>query len=91
MSVENVSNQWQERIQHVLIRCWTDPDFKRALVDSPAALLASEGIVVPAGVNVVVVEDEPDRVHLVIPARPAPDSDLRGAAAAALSYINPAC
>ena len=84
-------NAQQGAMQQVLMRCWTDPEFKQALLDNPRVVLASQGITLPTGVNVVVVEDEPDRVHLVIPSKPGTDADLNQAAAAALSYINPAC
>jgi hypothetical protein len=84
-------NAQQGAMQQVLMRCWTDPEFKQALIDNPSMVLASQGITIPTGVNVVVVEDEPDRVHLVIPSKPGTDADLDQAAAAALSYINPAC
>lgn len=76
--------------QQVVMRCWTDANFKRQLTDNPAGTLASAGITVPAGVNVVVVEDEPNRVHLVIPTKPGASADLNAAAAAAISHINPA-
>ena len=79
--------EWQK----VVTRCWTDAKFKRALMDDPAKTLSQEGIKVPVGTNVVVVEDEPTRVHFVIPARPGAGADMERAAAAAISHINPAC
>jgi hypothetical protein len=77
--------------QQVITRCWTDPKYKQGLMDDPHKVLAQEGIRIPPGTNVVVVEDEPNRVHFVIPAKPGAGVDMEHAAAEAVSFINPAC
>jgi hypothetical protein len=87
MSTDSTANQ--ESWQKIVLRAWSEPRFKRNLLDNPSEVLAAEGFSLPTGVNVVVVEDEPNRVHLVLPAKPG-EAGSAEAAAEALSYINPA-
>ncbi|MCB9759074.1 MAG: NHLP leader peptide family natural product precursor [Alphaproteobacteria bacterium] len=60
--------------QRITERAWADPRFKQSLLDDPNHVLAAHGFPVPAGVNFVVVEDEPTRAHLVLP--PPPSAEL---------------
>ncbi|WP_431857957.1 NHLP leader peptide family RiPP precursor [Azospirillum sp.] len=48
----------------------TDPSFRERLLADPNATLATEGVPVPPGFTVVVVEDTPTRMHLVLPPLP---------------------
>lgn len=57
----------RQRLGRVIARTWKDEGFKRALIANPIAVLKREGIVVPAGVAVRVVEDTAELVHLVLP------------------------
>jgi hypothetical protein len=54
----------------IVAKAWTDEKFKQRLVDDPNGVLAEAGLPLPGGVNFVVVENEPERVHLVLPSRP---------------------
>lgn len=54
----------------IVTQAWKDEGFKQRLVDDPKKVLAEKGLDIPEGVNIVVVENESDRVHLVLPARP---------------------
>lgn len=66
----------------VIAKAWTDAAFKARLLADPAGTLVAEGVAVPSGVRLVVVEDT-DTVHtLVLPARPADltDEDMAGIA-----------
>ena len=56
-------------------RCWTDPAFKTQLLADPAKVLTAEGLNVPPGLQLVVLEDGPSLVHWVIPVRPSQLSD----------------
>lgn len=54
----------------IVARAWADEQFKQKLMDNPNQVLAEVGVAIPAGVNFVVVENEPSRVHLVLPSQP---------------------
>lgn len=58
----------------IVARAWADQQFKQRLIDNPNKVLAEAGMTIPAGMNFVVVENEPRRAYLVLPTRP--DSDL---------------
>jgi len=67
--------------QKIIAKCWADDAFKQSLMADPAGTLKQEGVEVPAGVNVRVVENTATAAYWVIPARPAAlaDDDLEGA------------
>ena len=58
----------------IIAKAWRDPAFKAELIANPAAALKAEGIDVPAGMAVTVVEDTGKHFHLVLP--PAPTDEL---------------
>ncbi len=58
----------------VIAKAWRDPAFKAELIANPAAALKAEGIDVPAGMAVTVVENTDRHLHLVLP--PAPTDEL---------------
>ncbi|MBK5966215.1 NHLP leader peptide family natural product precursor [Thiocystis minor] len=74
-------NDQAKPYQQLIAKCWADDTFKQRLLADPAGTLAAEGIDVPAGVSVMVVENTEQVFHLVIPARPSElsDDELRGA------------
>lgn len=62
-------------MQRIVLRCWTDAEFKTRLLADPVAVLQAEGLSVPSGRQLRVVEDTPQCVHWVLPARPVDLSD----------------
>jgi hypothetical protein len=58
----------------IIAKAWRDPAFKAELLANPAASLKAEGIDVPAGMAVTVVENTDKHFHLVLP--PAPTDEL---------------
>jgi hypothetical protein len=58
----------------IIAKAWRDPAFKAELIANPAAALKSEGIDVPAGVTVTVLENTDKQFHLVLP--PVPSDEL---------------
>jgi len=54
----------------VITKAWSDPAFKKQLLSDPAAALSAEGVVIPPGVTVKVVENTDRLVHLVLPVEP---------------------
>ena len=59
------------KVGQLLLKVWQDPTFKRRLVADPRAVLQEEGLPVPAGKAVRVVEDTAETMHLVLPHKPA--------------------
>lgn len=65
----------EQKLSRFIARCWSDAAFKARLLADPAAVLREEGVEVPAGIQLRVLEDTAQEVHLVIPVRPAELSD----------------
>ena len=61
-------------LEKIIARAWRDPAFKAALITNPAAALKAEGIDVPAGMAVTVLENTDKHFHLVLP--PVPSDEL---------------
>ena len=57
-----------------IAKAWRDPAFKAELIANPAAALKAEGIDVPDGMAVTVVENTDKQFHLVLP--PVPTDEL---------------
>lgn len=68
-------NDQAKQYEQIIAKCWADESFKQQLMADPAGTLKAEGIEVPAGVRVQVVENTPQVFNLVIPARPTDLSD----------------
>ncbi|GAB1394963.1 hypothetical protein MASR1M60_31270 [Rhodocyclaceae bacterium] len=64
-----------KQYQQLIAKCWADEAFKQKLLADPAATLKAEGIEVPAGVTVQVVENTAQQFTLVIPMNPEELSD----------------
>ena len=70
----------------IVAKCWADAAFKQRLWTDPAATLKAEGIDVPDGVNINLVENVTQATIIVIPPPPttltdgALDSVTRGGA-----------
>ena len=60
----------QQALGRAIARAWSDADFKTRLLSDPAGVLTEEGAEIPAGVELVAVEDTETRWHLVVPAPP---------------------
>ena len=63
-----------------MARAWSDPVFKKRLVTDPKAVLLEQGIEVPDGADVKVVENTDEVVYINLPRQPQdnlPDSLAR--------------
>jgi hypothetical protein len=58
------------KLGEVIVKSWTDDDFKQRLLADPATVLQEHGVQVPPGVGVKVLEDTNDVNYLVLPAKP---------------------
>ena len=56
--------------------CWKDEALKTRFTADPKAVLAEYDMPVPDGMDVKVVENADDCVHITLPAPPAGDMDL---------------
>lgn len=65
------NDSWRQIVR----RAWTDAAFKQRLIDNPADVLREYHMTVQDNVTYVIVEDEREKRHLVLP--PAPTDDLR--------------
>jgi hypothetical protein len=75
MSAEEMANlaAWDRAV----VRSWHDAEFRQRLVDDPNKTLAELGFKVPSGVQFVIVENAPERRHLVLPAAPSGDISVQ--------------
>ncbi len=64
---------WQKAWGLLVAKAWADEGLKQRLIADPAAMLGENGIEVPFGIEVRLVEDSPNVRHLVLPASPADD------------------
>ena len=67
-------------MQKIIARCWEDEEFKKRLMADPAKILDAEGVNVPDGVSIRVVEDTDQVRTLIIPPEPShlDDDQLNG-------------
>lgn len=56
-----------QQYQQIIAKCWADEAFKQQLIADPAGTLKQEGMDIPAGMVINVVENTSNVFHLVIP------------------------
>lgn len=72
-----------KKIGEIMARCWSDEGFKQQLLRDTHATLRAQGIEIPDGVTVNIVENTDRVIHYVLPPNPAAelsDADLDGVA-----------
>lgn len=75
-SNQRVTDELRKRIGEIIDHAWRDADFRALCQADPRRALAAHGVEVPENLTLVVVENTPDQVHLVIPpAAPAAHDD----------------
>ena len=57
-------------LQKLIAKCWADEDFKNKLLADPAGILVAEGVTIPPGLEVRIVENTPGLRYLVLPQKP---------------------
>jgi hypothetical protein len=73
--MENLMNDQAKQYQQLIAKCWADDAFKQQLMAAPVETLKQEGMEVPEGMTIQVVENTGHVFHLVIPTRPTELSD----------------
>jgi intracellular multiplication protein IcmD len=71
MSTSSDATATMEQVANVISRAVSDPAFRNQLMTSAAAALQSQGIILPAGTSLQVLENSSTVANLVIPAKPA--------------------
>jgi hypothetical protein len=69
MNPDETSNPWLQ----IVAKAWADETFKNRLLSNPSAVFQEVGLDVPRGVQVRVVENTDQIVHLTLPANPNTD------------------
>lgn len=72
MSEHDVQNK---AFASVVARSWSDADFRAQLLADPTATLTANGLHVPDGKRVEIVEDSDTVMHITLPNRPSALSD----------------
>jgi hypothetical protein len=67
MNAEQQNVQWNQ----LIARAWRDEAFRQRLLTDPAAVLREQELEVPPGVQLRVLEDTDQVIHLVVPRKPA--------------------
>jgi hypothetical protein len=62
---------YSKKHARVVAKAWLDPAFKKRLIANPTEVLKSEGIDVPAGVEIRVLEHAANVRYFELPAKPA--------------------
>jgi len=71
---EKTADEQQQQMGRVIAKCWADETFKQNLITNTTQTLQDEGIEVPAGLEIKVVENSDSVVHIVLP--PPPNDEL---------------
>src|SRR5438094_7362867 len=70
MTQEPWEQEQARRYGQVVAQAWRDPAYKQRLLADPVGVLREQGLAVPAGLQVRVVENTRQLVHLILPAKP---------------------
>ncbi len=62
--------EYGKAIARIVAKCWMDHDFKKTFVENPALILKDEGIMVPDGMKIRVLEDTKDLRSIILPVKP---------------------
>ena len=67
----------------IIAKAWRDPAFKAELIANPSAALKAEGVIVPAGIALTVLENTDKHFYVVLP--PSPTDELSDEALEAMA------
>ena len=63
--------EWSRGLGRVVAAAWEDDDYKARLKADPASALAEQGLDIPDGIEVKVVENTDDVVYFTLPPEPS--------------------
>jgi len=76
VSTDPRENRGYEIVQEVIAQALADDEYRQQLIDDPKTVLREAGLNVPDEVEIEVHENQPDRVHFVLPTAPAAEQEL---------------
>jgi len=68
---QNQEQESAKKYGKIVAKAWSDPAFKQRLMENPAEVLREEGIDVPEGIEVKVIETPKPTRYFVLPDEPA--------------------
>ena len=71
--MEDETKEHRRKMAKVIAKAWSDDAFKKDLLSNPRAVLEENGITVPQGLQVKVMEQTEKLMYIVLPFKP--DSD----------------
>ena len=66
----------RNQLAKLFAACWKDDALKQRFMNDPKAVMAERGIDVPDGIDVNVVENSDNTVHITMPQAPTGVADL---------------
>jgi hypothetical protein len=63
-------------LANIAAKALDDDEYRQTLVADPTPILRAEGVEVPDGVKIEVVQNTKDRVYLVLPSEPPTNAEL---------------
>jgi hypothetical protein len=66
----------QEIEESLIAKAWQDNSFKQELLSNPKSVLQREGIILPEGVDIKVLEESISSFYLIIPTPPSSSGEL---------------
>jgi hypothetical protein len=72
------TNQFERAWAEAVARTWKEgnQEFRKQLLTDPKAVFAKLGAPIPAGIDVVVIENTAGKLHFVLPPKPAELSEI---------------
>src|SRR5829696_1640769 len=67
---EDQNQESAKKYGKIVAKAWSDPAFKQRLMENPAEVLKEEGVDVPAGIEVRVIETPESRRFFILPEEP---------------------
>ena len=67
--------QQSKKMSQIVAKCWADDSFKQQLLAEPMATLKDEGVHLPEGMSIKVLDNTANIFHFVIPTKPTEMSD----------------
>ena len=61
----------RNQLADLFAACWKDEALKQRFMSDPRGVLADHGIDLPGGMDVIVVENTDDTVHITLPMKPS--------------------
>ncbi len=62
--------QQENAMSQIIAKCWADESYKQRLLAEPMATLQAEGLELPEGLSIKVLDNTSGVFHLVIPTKP---------------------